>query len=453
MSMGRALGSALLATSVLALMLSGQTHASLTAGVDATDPAAIFTAANFTGVASIRKGSPTNVLWAEAFGTLDFRGSIPMSVTSRFPVASNTKVYVAISLYQLQERGLVDLSRPVQDYITQADMAAFGYPSESTYCPVVAGDKTNTCRNITFTQLLSMQACIPDYTAFDDLYLPYPGSFAAAFGRYVSRLLVCEPGTVFYYSNPAFILAGYFVEKLSGFALAEYLAENIHIPLGQKDTYFDPYDGQFGTDLERVDEWYDFIDNRTGRLLSRGKCSREFDLGSMGGAGGLVSTQHDEALLYFALFNFSRNFNCAPLFKNRSTLIDLVQPRTFISVYAYDKSLNFYFAQGLFVAAPRVAADPPSEIEYEGEIVCSHTSNRFIPATYNADGVTEARPAYMAHAWTAVRVYYTSPKALVDARWRAVGPLSSIVSRWQPRPALSSLSFRLMQLFQAWLNF
>jgi CubicO group peptidase (beta-lactamase class C family) len=424
------------------ICLAAMTVVLLATVANAADPSPLFTAANFTGVAAARKGRPDNVLYDAGYGSIDFRGKEAMPKDAHFPIASNTKVYVAIGLYQLQERGLVDLSRNIQDYLESSDFAAFGVPQMTKYCPVLPG--STVCQNITFVQLLNMQACLPD-TEFQ--FLPYPGSLGLVFGRYIYLPLACEPGTQYYYSNPAFMLGAYFVEKFSGMRWRDYNDRYIHTPLGQKHTYFDPYNGQLQSDSLRVDEWFEVLNTADTELLGKGRCYDEFDLGSASGAGGIISTTADEALLYFTLFNFSEGATGAPLFQNLSTVRELVRPRTNIGPFWLNSSLTQFYAQGLFVVAERMCAEIPWYIVYEGAIMCSHTSNTFRVAQYDWTTGKEAMPAMMSQVWSAVRVAYTTPAAYNLATNLPNTSMIATFNNWGQRPSLQGLSWQLMEMY------
>lgn len=90
---------------------------------------------NLTGVASLWKGNALERVATGVNGYADAYESRPIRIDSRYPVASNTKLYVAVSLYQLQEAGQVNLSDSIADYLTSEDFANFGLPNISTYCP------------------------------------------------------------------------------------------------------------------------------------------------------------------------------------------------------------------------------------------------------------------------------------------------------------------------------
>ena len=407
--------------------------------------AATLTKHNFSGVATF--GQPGKFMWRRKFGYLDTRFKIPLPDSPSYPVASNTKVYVAISLYQLQERGRVKLTDNVADHITPADLLSFGLPASVTrYCPVVAN--STACQTITFVQLLAMSAGLSD--TFGPQFLPYPGSLAATLRPYMSAPLRFVPGTGYFYSNPSFILAAWFVEKFSGVDFQTYLKRNIFGPLGLTRTYWDPYNGKFNLDPNRVVEYYQFMDatNRSD-LLATGVCSSEFDLGSSSGAGGIVSTQDDERKLYYALFNFTAGATNAVI--GRQSLLELVTPRTRI----HD---GYYFGQGLFLVTaaanssrPRQQRASPSpylppttpvvtQVVYEGEIMCSHTSNVY-DMTY--------APPIMGQVWSSVIVYYPTKPAWVGVQQKRVGGFWDAVASWAAQPSLQSMCQSIIASFSS----
>jgi len=288
-----------------------------------------------------------------------------------------------------------------------------------------------------------MQSCIAD-EGFQ--FLPYPGSLGLVFGRYFYAQLLCTPGEKYYYSNPAFMLAAYFIEKFSGISLERYVTDHIVKPVRPSGaaTYFDKFNGKFLFDPSRVGEYYKYIDLENRRkVLQFGVCSSEFDLGSASGAGGIVSSQADIADLYFTLFNFSAGFTGAPLFRQRQTLFNLVRPRTLVNKWSPGE--NVYYAQGLFVVAPTTRRSEydttPTLIFYEGEIICSHTANIFRVAT-------NSTPAMMAQVWSAVRVAYATGAQLHAAEQSRDESFPSLWSKLiTPPKTLTDMAFELMEYF------
>jgi CubicO group peptidase (beta-lactamase class C family) len=383
-------------------------------------------ASNFTGPASVWEGNASVRVGEVQLGVMDYMAQLPVLHNTRYPVASNTKLHVTISLYQLQERGIVNLSHSIADYLTQEDFVAFGLPNMTQYCPITASSN-RTCQVVTFTQLLAMSACLPDTNL---QFMPYPGSIGLYVGWVIQLPLVCIPGTSYYYSNPSFMLGAYFVEKFSGLSFEAYLKQNIYDTLGMTNTYFDPYNGKFSLDPLRTREYYQYIDPVTMQTLSMGTCSSEFDLGSASGAGGIVSDQGDEAILYFSLFNFTNRGKS--LFKDPESLLSIVRPRTLIN-----SEQNLYYAQGLFVNAESPSEVIPEVIQYEGEIICSHTMNYFY---------AKREPQLMIQLWSAVQVAYVNSTQLFSAMHAREGNFFSVFGSWPHRTSLGSLALSISEM-------
>ena len=135
--------------------------------------------------------------------------------------------------------------------------------------------------------------------------------------------------------------------------LEDYLTKNIFEPLGllneddnNKNIYFDPFNGKFDLNQNRVVEYFQFInDENRSEVLGLGQCNSEFDLGSINAAGGLVATQSVERKIYYAMFNFSSErggISINPLLSPESTL-ELVQSRTILKAGGFPFRLMVSF--------------------------------------------------------------------------------------------------------------
>ncbi len=341
----------------------------------------------------------------------------------KFNIASNSKLITTIALYQLQEAGKVNLSDSIGSYLDQTDFAAFGYPNISSYCPKVAGN--DTCQTVSFVHLMAMSAGISDNFASEEV--PFRGTIALSVGSSIISPLAFVPGTAYLYSNPSFILAGYFVEKLSGVPYGQYVSTYITGPLGMLDTTIDFFNNQFIYDPRKVGTYHEYIDyqNRS-HLLARGQCSFDFDTGAAGPAGGFLSTVKDESVLYYTLFNFTSGG--APLLKSRASLDAIVAPQTY--AFAGGPGQSVFYGQGIFVVYNNNETTP-SSVWYEGGFLCTLTVNlmdltpvrrgeapRLVQAYRNKDlhYVPEA-------AFSAVVAYQTGMFITIAASWEPQDPL------------------------------
>ncbi len=324
---------------------------------------------NFTGVARVSDGGVDSVVWETALGFSDIGQTVPLQLNTKFNIASNSKLLTTIALYQLQEAGKVNLSDSIGHYLDQTDFEAFGYPNISTYCPVLAN--SSTCQVVTFVQLLGMSAGIPDNTyAYEDS--PFRGTIGLEVGSTITAPLLFVPGTAYYYSNPSFLLAGYFVERLSGVSYGTYIAQHITGPLNMTDTSIDFFNNQLVYDPRKAGTFHEYIDatNRS-QLLARGQCSFDFDTGAAGPAGGFLSTARDEAVLYYTLFNTTSHGR--PLFRSPDSLRAIMAPTTF--AFAVGPDQRVFYGQGIYVIYTRSLAAPPTTVRYEGAFICTLTVN------------------------------------------------------------------------------
>jgi CubicO group peptidase (beta-lactamase class C family) len=92
-------------------------------------------------------------------------------------------------------------------------IAKFGFPNQTSWCPLPQDMPEGPCINITYEQLLSMSSGIH----INPVHMgDYKGSVEAYVSLFINDPLLFMPGMNFSNSNPSFILATYMIEKLSG---------------------------------------------------------------------------------------------------------------------------------------------------------------------------------------------------------------------------------------------
>lgn len=282
----------------------------------------------------------------KTFGRSNIPYDIPMSRDSRFPIASNSKLYTAVAIYQLAERGKLDVTADIATMLDEEDFAKFGWDddddddvkegkvergiatgrlgggsgsSAKKFCPHLVND--TKCQKITLQNLLSMSSGIyPQLNC--DAPEPSPGqcnqspwilpavSIGQVVGEFLDEPLMFVPGSQYHYSNPNFVLAAYFVEKYSGMTFREYLQENIFSVLCAKNgtTYFDHFNGGYQLDPLHPTQYTKYYDKttqatQTPELISVGSDVVQLDLGAASGTGGIVSTVESHATFWRTLFN------------------------------------------------------------------------------------------------------------------------------------------------------
>ena len=162
------------------------------------------------------------VIFKKGYGMANMEWNIPNAPDTKFRLGSITKQFTSMLIMQLVEKGKLKLDGHVTDYLP-------GYPKAT-------GDK------ITIHHLLTHTSGIPNYTDVPGFFqnksreLYTPDAFLKTFS---SLPLDFEPGTKFSYSNSGYFLLGAIIEKVTGKAYADVLAENITKPLQLSSTGYD----------------------------------------------------------------------------------------------------------------------------------------------------------------------------------------------------------------------
>ncbi|WP_158564039.1 serine hydrolase [Jiangella anatolica] len=149
---------------------------------------------------------------AEA-GVANAERDTPVTAETTFQIGSTTKVYTAVLMMQLADEGLVDLDRPVTDYLPDVRLAT-----------------GEAWRTITPRLLMAMTSGL-DNGPYTDT-----GRGDDAVAKYVALLeripLVFAPGTAYGYSNASTNVSGLIVETLTGQCWDDVLRERILGPAG-----------------------------------------------------------------------------------------------------------------------------------------------------------------------------------------------------------------------------
>ena len=292
---------------------------------------------------------------------------------------------------------------------------------------------------VRFVDLLAMSSGIPN-APFRDYFLPYAGSIGLTVKLFINQDLLFVPGTEYYYSNSAFVLAGYFVERLSGKSLREYLQKHIISVVGQSSTEYDPYDYQLsmaGDRRKRVYEYYQYRDPKTHEIYATGECRDEFDLGTGNGCGGVLSTAADEQLFYYTLFNFSKDAMGKPLLQDPRSLIDLVRPRMPSNP---EQKGGFWYAQGVASLCKSTNIDRhgcdviPDIIGYEGGLMCVFTANLLD---------LREHPAVMTSVYSSTVVFDVKEARVKKMQDSKTGDFLKATERWPRQMEVTRMAWKL----------
>ncbi len=231
-----------------------------------------------------------------AMGQMDRERGKPMSVDTIFRFYSMTKPITSVALMQLHERGMFQLTDPVQRYIPQwrdlQVMTGGQWPDFETRPPdrpMSVRDLLSHQSGLTYGFMEgALERAYNQTGANRAAEMPSP-DLQALVDRLAQLPLKFSPGESWNYGVSTDI-CGYLVEVISGQPFDEYLQEQIFEPLGMVDTAFDVPPEK----IERFAANYERGPDRQLRLLDDPATSQYAKPQTFfSGGGGLVSTVQD----------------------------------------------------------------------------------------------------------------------------------------------------------------
>ena len=217
--------------------------------------------------------SGDDLVWAKGFGHADVESERAMETTTRFRMASHSKLFTATAIMQLREQGKIRLDDPVTDYLPWF-----------TYKMAAPDDPP-----ITIEHLLTHSSGLPREASshWTDFDFPTEEEVRELIGN---REAPFSPEVRWKYSNLAYTIAGLLIEEVTGVSWARYLQQNIFDPLNMSASSVDMPDPKMATGY--------------GRRMPDG--SRQIfpfvDARGMAAATGLTSTVEDMARFVSAQF-------------------------------------------------------------------------------------------------------------------------------------------------------
>ena len=172
--------------------------------------------------ASVALVSGDRVIWSNAYGYSNLWARTPATTNTVYLIGSTFKTMSTVALLQQMEKGKFKLDDRVNDYLTD-----FKIQGEDPQHPV------------TFRHLLTHTSGLPgDFGGFPvwgDTVPPLMEDYLRK-----SLKVAKPPMTSVVYSNMAYTLVGYLVQKFSGVPYKQYIQENIFKPLEMQNTAFEP---------------------------------------------------------------------------------------------------------------------------------------------------------------------------------------------------------------------
>jgi CubicO group peptidase (beta-lactamase class C family) len=178
----------------------------------------------------------------DAVGFADIENKKEMRTDSIVQIMSQTKTVTGVAAMILVDEGLLDLTRPVQDYLPEfkgiqvAEKAPDG--SVKVHPPQHPPAVWELMCHI------SGLGFLPEHGEFARINYTLDRTLADAVRAYAGEKLVAEPGTKHIYSNMGIATLGRIVEILSGQKYEEFVQRHILTPLEMSDTFYFPPDGK-----------------------------------------------------------------------------------------------------------------------------------------------------------------------------------------------------------------
>ncbi len=159
-----------------------------------------------------------NIILQKSFGYADYDTKRMLNNTSSFELASVSKQFTAMAVLILKERKMLSLDDSLRKFFPELPY-----------------------QNITIRQLLTHTSGLPDY--MDEMAKKWDHK-KIAFNSDMITFLATEkpaahfkPGEKWEYSNTGYAVLSSIIEKVSGMSYHDFLAKNIFMPLGMKNSF------------------------------------------------------------------------------------------------------------------------------------------------------------------------------------------------------------------------
>ena len=230
--------------------------------------------------ASLSVAHDQELVWAKGYGYAHVEREEPATPSTMYSICSISKLFTAVGVLQLRDRGKVELDDPVAKHLDWFDIR----DDDPAAGPVTVEGL------LTHTAGLPREAGAPYWTGPD---YPFP-THEQIVATLPTQSMLYPPRTYYQYSNLGLTLAGEIVAAASGQAYGDYVRANVLEPLGMSSTFTDHEDR--------------FRDNRLASgYTARGRDGKrqlvpDYRVRGISPAAGFISTVED--LARFASWQF-----------------------------------------------------------------------------------------------------------------------------------------------------
>ena len=240
-------------------------------------------------VAVVREGQ---IVWEQGFGWADRENRVLASEHTMYSIASISKPITATGLMVLKQRKLIELDKPINDYLGEAKLRA----------------RVGDAAEATVRRVANHTSGLPLHYQFfyaDESYRP--PVFDETIRRYGN--LVTVPGERFQYSNLGYGVLDDIIARVGGKKFGDFMREEVFLPLGMTQTSID-----VGSGLEL---------HQAIRYTSDGKRIPFYEFDHPG-ASAVYASAHD--LARFAMFHMKEHLGDQKAILDDSTIEEMQVP-------------------------------------------------------------------------------------------------------------------------------
>jgi CubicO group peptidase (beta-lactamase class C family) len=223
------------------------------------------------GMGGLTVATDGKVIYSRSFGYSQITDTEkrPLNADTKYRIASITKTYTAVMIFQLVEEGRLKLTDTLDSFFPQIPNAS----------------------RITIAHILHHRSGIPDISP-DGVFGRQPRTQDEIVARIAQGKPNFPPDTMHRYSNTGYNLLGFIVEKAGAKPYPDALRDRITSKLGLRNTYA----GAGKTDPGKNE-------SLSYRYIGGWREAEEIDFSVVGGAGGIVSTTADMAAFIKGIFD------------------------------------------------------------------------------------------------------------------------------------------------------
>lgn len=265
--------------------------------------------------------------YSKGFGYRDLEGKLPVTSKTLFPIASNTKLFTAVSMGMLVEEGKLAWDKPISNFVPQIK-----FYNQELY------------NNVTLRDMLAHRTGISRHD-----FIWYKSDFSRK--ELYDRLVYLEPAQPMrqssLYNNLMYAASGYNLELISGKTWEDFVKEKFFSPLNMNSTLFTIEDMEITNDFAFT--YYE--DRDTDKLIKRPYYREQQGIGP---AGSIISNIEDMSKWVITLMNqgnYKGKNVISPNILKETLQPAIAYPNTALENEGYDEILNSIYGMGRSFAA------------------------------------------------------------------------------------------------------